>query len=33
MTLRVADDMLWARIVHQIVGPVEYLQLRHVPSD
>jgi hypothetical protein len=32
-TLRLANDEKRARIVRQIVGPVERLQLRHVPSD
>jgi hypothetical protein len=33
MTLRFPNNEKRVRIVHQIVGPVEYVQLRHVPSD
>jgi hypothetical protein len=31
--IRLANDEKRARMVGQIVGPVEHLQLRHVPSD
>jgi hypothetical protein len=32
MTLKLPDSNKHARIVHQLVGPVQRLQLRHVPS-
>src|SRR2546426_616500 len=33
VTLRLPDETKHARIVNVVVGPVGYLQLRHVPSD
>lgn len=33
MTLQLPDESKHARIVHQFVGPVQRLHLRHVPSD
>jgi hypothetical protein len=32
-TLKPPDDNKRARIVHQLIGPVQRPQLRHVPSD
>ena len=33
MTLGLPDSTRRARIVRQVVGPIEDVQLRHVPSD
>jgi hypothetical protein len=32
-TLQVPDDTKRDRIVHDVAGPVDHLQRRHVPSD
>jgi len=33
VTLKLPDDTKHARIVHMFSGPIQRLQLRHVPSD
>ena len=33
MPLRLPDDTKHARIIHMLVGPVQWLQLRHVSSN
>jgi len=33
MTLKLPDETKHARIVHVFAGPIQRLQLRHVPSD
>jgi hypothetical protein len=33
MPLILPDDTKHARIVHQLIGPCEHLQVRNVPSD
>jgi hypothetical protein len=32
-TLQIPDDRKRARIVYDVAGPVDHLQLRHLPSD